>query len=255
MIRLFCRVVRYAACACIAGSLAAQSAPAVATRWQERLATLDPVRPYDYFELAEEVADAAASEAERELARQLFGLAGALDTERLGRSAMLALAQFATDVRERDRALAAAEIVGGRGGARRTFRPNPDQIEALARAFSSYRRGDGRKALAALRQSDADALLQKISGAIPGGADAFRAECASMRSSGGPAIDTDMARSLLLVELALRRGDARSASLDIILNGDEPLLEIDRTDPQALWRVDPDKPWWRDGAWSGNGNG
>jgi hypothetical protein len=41
-------------------------------------------------------------------------------------------------------------------------------------------------------------------------------------------------------------------SLDILLRGDEPLIEIDPNDPAALWQVDPAKPWWRNGRWSGS---
>jgi len=221
-------------------------------RWSDRLEALDPMRPLDYLVLAEEVADAAASEGERQLARELFGLAGALDTERLGRSALLALAQFASDPRERDRALAAAEIVGGRGGSLRVFRADPEQIEALSRAFSFYRRGEGRKALNVLRQADADAVLDEVGRAIPGGADAFRAALEAMKGGTGVAPDAETVRRLLLIELALRRGDARSVSLDVILRGDEPLIEVNPNDPAALWQVDPAKPWWRNGRWSGS---
>ncbi|MFM7259862.1 MAG: hypothetical protein ACKO3W_04595 [bacterium] len=235
-----------------ASAASAQTARPSTNRWSERLEALDPMRPLDYLVLAEEVADAAASEGERQLARELFGLAGALDTERLGRSALLALAQFSTDRRERDRALAAAEIVGGRGGALRVFRAEPEQIEALSRAFSFYRRGEGRKAINVLRQADADAVLDELDDAIPGGANGFRAALDAMKSGGGSRPDPETVRRLLLVELALRRGDARSISLDLILRGDEPLIEIDPNDPAALWQVDPAKPWWRNGRWSGS---
>jgi hypothetical protein len=37
----------------------------------------------------------------------------------------------------------------------------------------------------------------------------------------------------------------------MLLRGDEPLIEIDPSDPAALWQVDPTKPWWRNGKWSG----
>ena len=63
------------------------------TRWDARLEALDPTRPLDYFLLGEEVADAAVNEAERQLARELFGLAGALDRDRLARSAALGQAR------------------------------------------------------------------------------------------------------------------------------------------------------------------
>lgn len=236
--------------AAVAPQSAAQSA---AARWQTRLARLDPLRPLDYLELAEEVADSAKDEDERELARKLFGLAGALDTERLGRSAMLAIAALATDASSRARAVAAAELVGGQGAAREGLRVEATQIEALARSFSFYRRGDGRRALTALRQSGADALLEAIGARLPGGAQGYRDECVAMRSSSAAVVDPDMVRRQLEVELALRRGELRSLSLDVALRGDEPLVEIDLADPQALWGVDPSRPWWRDGAWRGNG--
>lgn len=232
------------------------TATAVATsappaRWIERLGRLDPLRPLDYLELGEEVADAATTEEELALARTLFGYAGALDTARLGRSAMLALAAIAPNDLERSRALAAAEIVGGRGLARGAERVDPAQIASLSRAFSFHRRGDGRRALAALRQDDADALLGALDAAIPGGAQAFRDEARAMRSSGGLATDENAIRRLEDIELALRLGPLRPVSLDLVVAGDAPLVEIDLADPASVWRVDPARPWWRNGAWSG----
>lgn len=222
-------------------------------RWQARLARLDPLRPLEYLELAEEVADAARDEDDRELARKLFGLAGALDTERLGRSAMLAIAALANDASSRARAEAAAELVGGQGVVRESLRVEPGQVEALARSFSYYRRGDGRRALTALRRNGADALLEAIGARLPGGAQGYRDECAAMRSSSVTVTDSELVRRQLEIELALRRGELRALSLDVALRGDEPLVEIDLADPQALWGVDPSRPWWRDGAWRGNG--
>ena len=229
------------------------TAQAATARWQTRLARLDPLRPLDSLELAEEVADAAKDEDERDLARRLFGLAGALDTERLGRSAMLAIAALAGDLSTRARAEAAAELVGGQGTARESLRVESVQLEALTRSFSHYRRGDGRRALAALRQNGADALLDVVGARLPGGAQGYRDECTAMRASSAVVIDPDMVRRQLELELALRRGELRSLSLDVALRGDEPLVEIDLADPQALWGVDPSRPWWRDGAWRGNG--
>ena len=229
------------------------TAQAATARWQTRLARLDPLRPLDYLELAEEVADAAKDEDERDLARKLFGLAGALDTERLGRSAMLAIAALAGDLSTRARAEAAAELVGGQGTARESLRVESVQLEALTRSFSHYRRGDGRRALAALRQNGADALLDVVGARLPGGAQGYRDECTAMRASSAVVSDPDMVRRQLELELALRRGELRSLSLDVALRGDEPLVEIDLADPQALWGVDPSRPWWRDGAWRGNG--
>ncbi|MEY4822510.1 MAG: hypothetical protein RLY72_2162, partial [Planctomycetota bacterium] len=38
--------------------------------------------------------------------------------------------------------------------------------------------------------------------------------------------------------------------LDLALQGDEPLIEIDLSDPVSTWRVDPSRAWWREGKWS-----
>ena len=263
--RAIARAVAPAIFACVMlalagiGGLAAQSAPdapiapSAASRWDTRLAALDPLRPMDYLELGEEVADAATNDADRRLARELFGYAGALDSARLGRSAMLALAAIAETPGERMRASSAAELVGGRGAARTAFSADPAQIEALSRAISFHRRGDGRKALAALRQDDADALLDKVGEPLAGTAKVFREECKAMRSNSGAVPIADIVRRGLLVELALRSGDLRPPALDIALLGDAPLIEIDLADPMSTWRVDPSKPWWRNGHWSGNG--
>lgn len=235
------------------GGFAASRPATAADRWEQRLARLDPVRPMDYLELGEEVADAASSEAEKRLARELFGFAGALDPARLGRSAMLALASIAETDSERGRALAAAELVGGRGAKRRTLVAEPAQLESLARAISYHRRAEGRKALAALKQDNGDELLTKVGIALAGDPEVFRSECRAMKPGSQPVADEDMVARGMLVELALRAGELRSPGLDLALFGDEALPEIDLSDPESTWRVDPKRAWWRGGKWSGNG--
>lgn len=246
-----------AAAACIAVLAAAAPAAAPPGRWDARLARLDPLRPIEYLELGEEIADAATGDDERMLARQLFGLAGALDQLRVGRSAMLALAGVARSDSERARALAAAELVGGRadrsGGSRSAIASEPKQLESLSRALSFHRRGEGRRALNALKQDDADALLEAVGPSLAGEARVFREECKALKPGSAPPGDAWVIRRGLLVEHALRSGDLRTPGLDLVLNGDAPLIEIDLGDPQSIWGVDPRKPWWRGGRWSGNG--
>jgi hypothetical protein len=246
-----------------ARSSATQAGGALApiASWEVRLAALDPARPIEYLELAEEVADGLAAdatgttapqpgaEATRALARQLYGLAGALDPARLGRSAMLGIATLAETAEARRRAELAAELVGGRGASRESLRIDPAALESLSRAFSYYRRGNGTKALAALRQSGADALLDAIGPGIAGGAEAFRSECRAMRGANRLPADPETESRLLFVELALRRGEIRGVGLDILLQGDAPLPEIDLADPQALWGVNPKRAFWREGGW------
>lgn len=235
------------------GGMAASRPSAGVDRWEQRLARLDPVRPIDYLELGEEVADSASSAAEKRLARELFGFAGALDPARLGRSAMLALASVAETDAERARALAAAELVGGRGAKRRSLVAEPAQLESLARAISYHRRAEGRKALAALKQDNADELLSRVGGALAGDAQVFRDECKAMKPGSQPVTDEDMVARGMLVELALRAGDLRTPGLDMALFGDAALPEIDLSDPESTWSVDPRRAWWRGGKWSGNG--
>lgn len=250
----WCMLATTATIALGLGAMAAMPAPAsFAGAWDERLAALDPVRPMEYLELGEEVAEAAANDDERRLARELFGYAGALDPARLGRSAMLAIAATAENPAERQRALAAAELVGGRGKRRAGLVAEPAQIEALSRAISYHRRAEGRKALGVLRADDADALLEKVGDALSGGAQVFREECKAMKPGVAPVRDEDVIVRGHLVELALRNGDLRSPGLDLALFGDEPLVEIDLSDPESTWRVNPRQPWWRGGRWSGNG--
>lgn len=246
-----------AAAACVALLAAAAPLAGPPGRWDARLARLDPLRPIEYLELGEEIADAATNDDERLLARQLFGLAGALDQARVGRSAMLAIAGVARSDSERARALAAAELVGGRadraGGPRSAIASEPKQLESLSRALSFHRRGEGRRALNALKQDDADALLEAVGPALAGEARVFREECKALKPGSEPPNDAWVIRRGLLVEHALRSGDLRTPGLDLILNGDAPLIEIDLGDPQSIWGVDPRKPWWRGGRWSGNG--
>jgi hypothetical protein len=251
--RTMLRVLIPSALAALAAvaSLALSRAPD--SRWEEKLRRLDPVRPMDYLELGEEVADEAQTDAEQRLARQLFGLAGALDPQRLGRSAMLALAQFAPTDEARARALAAAELVGGRGSVVRRTIAEPAQLEAFARALSYHRRGEGRRALNALKQENADALLERVGEALGGGAEAFRNDCRTMKAADAVVTDEDIVSSGLYVELALRAGELRGAGLDLFLEGDAPLVEIDLADPEGTWGVDPRRPWWRNGSWAGNG--
>ena len=128
----------------------------------------------------------------------------------------------------------------------------PAQLEAFARALSYHRRGEGRKALNALKQDNADALLEQVGEVLAGGAEVFRNECRAMKP-GAPAVaDEDTVSRGLYVELALRAGELRGAGLDLFLEGDAPLIEIDLADPEGTWGVDPRRPWWRNGAWAGN---
>jgi hypothetical protein len=138
------------------GAIAApQAPPAAEARWDAKLQALHPTRPSAYFELAEDIADAAASDEERGLARRLFALAGALDPERLGRSACLALADMQSQPHLRRRLLALATLLGERRGEiaaldvlEQTAAPSADAalaVVAAAKASARPRCSSGRR--------------------------------------------------------------------------------------------------------------
>jgi len=235
--------------AVVSSGLGARSADGPIERWEPRLERLDPARPAEYLELGEEIADGAKSVAERALARQLFGFAGALDPARLGQHAMLAIASVEDSEAGRDAARQKAWLLGGNRSARAALVESPAQLESLARAVSFHRRGEGSKALNALRQDNAEALLEKVGPVLCGGAEVFRKECKDHRS-GDRFVDDVTVWSGVVVELGLRAGDSRSPGVDVRLLGDKALPEIDLEDPEATWGVDPVRPWWRRGRWT-----
>ncbi len=128
----------------------------------ERLAALAPEDPAGYFLLGEE----AMEEGQPDAAAHLFVLAAALDGERFGRSACLALAEIekrrGNGPRERDlRSL--ASLLGGAAvdvhdlrEAEREFRRAASLLSAM---LGFYRQGDGQKALAALELNEATERL------------------------------------------------------------------------------------------------
>jgi hypothetical protein len=237
--------------------------------WSERLEQLDSTRPIDYFLLAEEVADAATSVEDRTLARQLFGLAGALAPQELGRSAALALASLAEDDRERrtlralasllaadDEAIAAQESLRGR--------PSPQHALALSEAFSQLRRGQGPRATAILKTPEVAELLDTHAGQLPGGADRFREDCRAFKGGVRPAYADSQRLLMLEIELAVlamaagtptATGGAREVRVDsgwssaLVATSGAPLLELDTARLEKAFGVDPARSTWRNGQW------
>ena len=236
------------------GQLAPPQAPA---DWSARLEALELERPMDYFELAEEVADGATTNSQRELARTLFGLAGALDPAQLGRSACLALADLESDSTDRRRLLALASLLGQEGGGRvpsldGDARVAADPVAALAvsEAFSHYRRGEGQNALAALKAPGSMELLTAHSPILRGGIDRFIEDCNYFRGGDRmPRLDDADITRMLRFEAALLAGDQRDWSSDLVINQNQPLAEVDPDHLDRSLGVDLSRPLWRDGRW------
>lgn len=241
--------------------LAAQRAsPVPPPLWRDRLESLRPDKPIEYFELAEEIADQAVEPSHRELAKQLFGLAGALEPHRLGRSACLALADLEADDLAKRRYLALAWLLGPQNGYLDPFaslhpsrfggeQPSTEAIIGLCEAISHYRKGSGSQAQAALRKPGAVELLKQHGAHIPGGADRFLEDLKLYRGATRPALSaTDVSR-LVRLEAALLAGPQRSWSQEILLNDARPLIEVDPHQLAESLGVDPSAATYRNGRW------
>lgn len=239
----------------------AAPAPSAATDWSTRLTALTPARPIDYLTLGEEVADAATTAEERELARHLFGLAGALAPTELGRSSALAQASLTQDPRQRRTLhglaslLNASDDAGGVSEVGRV-RPAPQHAVALSEAFSQLRRGQGPRALSVLKTAEVAALLEEYGTRLPGGAERFREDCKTYKGGLRPSYPESQRLNMLEIEKALlgsavlaSERPATSWSSALVETGGSPLLEVDTAKLDVAFGVDPSRPLWRKGQW------
>ncbi len=226
-----------------------------ANRWEARLAALDPTNPLAYFELAEDIADDHVDEAQRDLARHLFALAGVLDPARLGRSASLALADMEDREHVKRQLLALAALLDERGGVAGWGQPDEvPQISASAavavgEALSYYRRGRGSRALAVLEKPGAMALLESAGGVLRGGARRFVEDCKLYRGRRKPTVTEDDLRRMLQLEAAVLAGVDRAWSGELLLGRGRPLVEVDPDNLQQTLGVDASRPYYRRGRW------
>jgi hypothetical protein len=242
----------------IVAGLSAETGDRPKVIWRERLEALEPQRPMDYFELAEEVADVAVSPDDRALARRLFALAGLLDRPRLGRSTCLALADLAQRPVERKRLLALASLIGGErigptpmGAVSSTNVSNASMsdIMDLLGVFSDYRRGRGQDARDALRDPQVYALLEQVAPHLRGGVAGFIEDCNMYRGELRPSLSRDDLNRMLRLEVGLLSGDHRPWSADLLLTGGEPMIEVDPDDLSTAFGYDASRPYFRNGEW------
>lgn len=224
-----------------------------------RLEALAPTRPEDYFELAEDVADVAATDDERRLARELFALAGVLDPDRFGPGAALSLYELARSEAERRRLLALARrLEAARPGG--PLRPAalgeqaaPEAAAAVSAALALRRLGDGRAALLRLEQAEgALPLAERTLAELPGGFDGFVRACERL---GGDGAAVPMSREARLMELRVERrmlaGETTAVVEDLLLQQGRPLIEIDLDRLDIELGMDRGRAWWRNGRWTG----
>lgn len=229
------------------------------SRWNARLEKLQPAQPMKYFELAEDIADAGETAAERDLARYLFALAGALDPDRLGRSAALALADMEADASVKRRLLALASLLGEGGGGHAGGAGGNDTIADVApsgettltvcEALALYRRGRGPQALTRMDENGANAILKQYGDLLPGGYNQFMQDCRIYRNDLRPILSDLELNRMLRLEEALLAGDDRSWASDLLVNKATPLIEIDPTRVAETLKVNPEYCIYRGGRW------
>jgi hypothetical protein len=217
-------------------------------RWEQRLEALSPADPMAYFELAEEIADAAADESQLALAGHLFGVAGALDPQRLGRSACLAIADLEPNEYAKRRMLALGALLDRRAGGL-VEQPggaldiHPEDALAVSEAISHYRKGDGARALKLLLRPGAMDLLEAWGAvAFRGGAARFVEDCRLYRGSRKPTLTDQDLVTMLRFEAALLAGNNRSWSGDLLLTQGRPLIEVDPDRIEEALGADGSRP-------------
>jgi len=235
---------------------APQSPPEdVRKRMNDRLEALHPDDPMAYFELAEEIADIAESRDGYALARHLFGLAGALAPDRIGRSACLALADLESDPQEKQRLMALSSLLDERAGGGALYVPDraataPSQTaRTIVNAFSYFRRGEGTKTRALVDDEHVLRALDEHAQLIPGGVDRFLHDARLYRDGTRPDLQDAELRQMLYLELALLTGENRQWSTELALTNGEPLIEVDPNQLARTFGIDPDRPLYRDGRW------
>ena len=236
----------------LATSVLLAAAMPVEVDWEPRLEGLDPRRPMAYFELGEEIADAATSPESRELARRLFGIAGRIDREGLGASAALALAALAPDRRTAARLRAVAAMQDGRRGSVGALpeRPRVDATTAIgvSEAFGGFRTGRTSKLRVLLEDPEGRRLLERWDETLPGGV-AWLTERSRRSARSRPDLSESEVLAMLRVEVGLLQAQAPTWSSVLDLDGDEPLLEIPVENIDEMILDGELLPYRRNGRW------
>ena len=251
-IHMACAALVTAACLVGAASMQAD------VEFDDRLAGLDPSNPRAYFELAEDVADAPATDDDRELARRLFALAAVLDSRTFGRSACLALASMEDDANAKRRLRALASLLDASRFSSmpatgfevdRRAEPTSAAIIGATEALGRYRNGQGALALTAAREPGVMEVLESANAAIPGGVARFLEDCKLYRGQVKPSLSEDEVNALLRLEAALLAGAYRSWSGELLMSGGQPLVEVDPDRLEESLGIDATRTVFRDGRW------
>lgn len=230
----------------------------------ERLVALDPSRPREYREYAEELAEKQLDPEARLMAVRLFQIAAWLDPEKTGRGALLGLVSVARPGAEEARFRAAAYLFDPRhdkallgqtpanGGREKKV---DDPVQGLLEALRLLRRGHGQPARAALALPAVSDELNAHQGILS------REEFLAASSS--KELSDEQLRKVVELELALdskmHGGEEQRAQTTLASWNDDvragnlaaiPTLQFDKLTP-----FDPRECVFRQGKWQRQGAG
>ncbi len=224
----------------------------------ERLESLNPVRPQEYREYAEELAEKKLDPEARLMAVRLFQIAAWLDPAKTGRGALLGLVSVARPGEEEARFRAAAylfdprhdkALLGQTSASVGKGKKEEDPVQGLLEALRQLRRGHGQLARAALAHLAVGEELDAHRGILS------REEF--LAAASGKELSDEQLRKVLELELTLDsrlsgRGEARTQTTlaswtDAVRTGNLaslPALQFDKLTP-----FDPHECVFRQGKW------
>ena len=224
----------------------------------ERLVALDPSRPREYREYAEELAEKKLDPEARQMAVRLFQIAAWLDPAKTGRGALLGLVSVARSGEEEARFRAAAylfdprhdkALLGQTSAPAGKGKKEEDPVQGLLEALRQLRRGHSQQARAALAPPAVSDELEAHKGILT--REEFLAACSAKELS------DEQLRKILELELALDsrlsgRGEVRAQTTlaswnDAVGSGNlaaVPALQFDKLTP-----FDPRECVFRQGKW------
>jgi hypothetical protein len=222
--------------------------------WETRLSELDPARPVGYFELAEEISDAARTQEDLRIAGHLFALSGLLDRTHLGRSAALALADLAEDELIRRRLQLAAFRLSDAGGGRMETEAILEHSREGRLGFclmlGAYRMGEGARARTYLSRADARAVLETMSSMMEGGRERIEREIELYLDGRRPRISGSRLEEQIAIEMLALSPTEMPWSTSLLLDKSRPLMVVDLRRMERLFgNVDVSKPYRRFGRW------
>lgn len=230
--------------------------PDAMSQWVDRLELLAPEDPLAYFELGEEVQDAATTRQERALARALFGLAGLLDRAALGRSAALAIASLEETPLAKRRLEAAAALLGAGRSIDLGGQESNGQFEgtwegrlAFCNALGALRRGDGSRAVRHLDVADARGVANRLAPLLPGGQTRLERDIEVHRGGLRPDMSEAEVETQLIAESIALAERAPSFAFALHRWRSAPLIVVDLTELDRLFGADATKPYYRNNRW------